>query len=519
MHGISAVLARFLRGLGQRGGDRSLDRQAKEVFEDSSSLLGGAVMRKLGLILGVLSAGLIVTSTTWAISGGPGGTIYWSSHNPTMPWYRPIIEYNLRRVQVDGNWDNVGVPETFDTLYATDTLPIPVSAGVPGDRHRFDYFFGNNGLEVFDPRDEGGQGRVMRANIVNDTPGGPFPQGDPNEADQPWDIALADPANPGAANQVLLCDGKMPSAAEWDTQALLRVLVAPKNWTTHLDEGTLSLVTGSCIGEQDDPQTGKFCHVWDANGNGVIDNVPAEGVWIGDGGRPTDVETDDDALWVSSNKGYLGNDRAGGAIERWWRKSDGTYHKTVYFDYDGIGEDLNNPVGYATTGAGIAVGPSGSAPIVYLIAHDQTDIGGGHNNLAIFALRDGDGDNIVDYTNAVDNVVTVWAAGDLGLNVTLGYASDCGQDLEVWVNPDNGDRLLFFNDYDGELFVLELAENGVLAVDGKMVLEDMRVPGESNFYRSGFELDLNPIPEPGTVLLIATGLFGLAGVTRRRRMR
>ena len=475
-------------------------------------------MKRSGLVLGVLLAGLILTSTTWGISGGLGGTIYWSSHNPTMPWYRPIIEYNLRRVEINGDWDNVTVPETFDTLYATDTLPIPVGAGGPGDRHRFDYFFSNNGLEVFDPRDQGGQGRVMRANIVNDTPGGPFPQGDPNEADQPWDIALADPSNPGAANQVLLCDGKMPSATEWDTQALLRVLVAPKSWTTHLDEGTLSLVTVGCVGV-DPSQTGKVCHLWDQSGNGVIDNVTAEGTHVGTGARPTDVETNDVALWVSSNKGYLGNDRAGGTIERWWRKSDGTYHKTDYFDYSGIGDNLSNPVGYATTGAGIAVGPSQSAPIVYLIAHDQTDIGGGHNNLAIFALLDGDGDNVVEYTNALDTVAKVWAAGDLGCNVTLGFASDCGQDLEVWVNPDNGDTLLFFNTYDGELFVLELADNGMLAVEGKRVLEDMRVPGEGNFYRSGFELDLNPIPEPATMLLVATGLVGLLGVARRRRMR
>ncbi len=477
-------------------------------------------MKALGRFLVVILAVSVMSPLGWGVTAGPGGYVYWSTHNGPMPWYRAIVEYNLRRVTLNASWDNATVPETFDKFVASSTLPV--GTGATGDRYRFDYYFGQSGLEVLDPRDQGGLGRVIRANIANDTPGGPYPTGNAHDADQPWDIVLADPANPGASHQSLLCDGKIPSTTEWDTQGLLFTLVAPKSWTSGLAPGTLALVTVGRVGTTQTAQTGKVCFAWDANHNGVIDNTPSEGAFVGTGARPSDVEASSNALWVSSNKEYLANPRGGGSVERWTKNGDGTFSKSVFFDYAAKGADPNNPVGYSAGGAGIAVG-SGDSPIVYLLGHNQTAIAGNtaNNNLAIFALRDGDGDNVVNYADPLDLVKQVWESGQAGVTVP-GIMVDTGQDLELWTDPNTGKRMLFFNTYDGALFTLELSDNGLQAIDGKKVLTEMRVPGQGNNYRSGFELDLNPVaavPEPMTLLLVGTGLLASMGIARRRRMR
>lgn len=140
--------------------------------------------------------------------------------------------------------------------------------------------------------------------------------------------------------------------------------------------------------------------------------------------------------------------------------------------------------------------------------------------MAMYALQDGDGDNVVDYTNPLDSVVEMWSSDNVNDPTHLdvpAYNQDAALDVELWINPNDGTRMLLFNSADGSLFALELADNNMAVVDGKRILNDMNVSG--NTYRLGFELDMNPIPEPGTVLLIVTGLVGLAGTARRRRMK
>ena len=112
----------------------------------------------------------------------------------------------------------------------------------------------------------------------------------------------------------------------------------------------------------------------------------------------------------------------------------------------------------------------------------------------------------------------MWSADNVNDPTHLYVAAfnqDSALDVELWINPSTGVRTLLFNTNAGELFALELADNGMAVVDGKMILNDMSVSG--NTYRVGFELDM--IPEPATMLLVATGLVGLLGVARRRRLR
>ena len=300
-----------------------------------------------------------------AISSGPGGYVYWSSHVPGMPWYRSLVSFDLNRATFDGNWDSVGVSHTYDNQ----------PAAAAGTGYQFDYFFGNPGPEVLDPRDQGGTGLVFRPNVVNDSHGVGY-----DNSTQPWDLVLGDPSNPGAADLVI-CDGKQASATEWDTVGVLKSVVAPSSWTTGLPAGTLALVNAGVVLPGRDGgdgtganQVGKVSFLYDANGNSVIEGTAAEGDLVGTGIRPSDVEAGTTAVFVSGHKAYLGNNRGGGTIDRYYRNADGTYGQNVYFDYDGKGEVTdNNPVNYSGMGAGIAVGPNESAPIVYMLAHNHID--------------------------------------------------------------------------------------------------------------------------------------------------
>ena len=480
-------------------------------------------MVRLGLVFVVLLCCVAVSPVSWAMSGGPGGYVYWSTHVPGMPWYRSLVNYDLNRVTIDGNWDSVGPSYTYDNQ----------PAAAAGTGYQFDYFFGNSGVEILDPRDQGGTGKVFRPNVVNDSHGLGYAN-----SNQPWDLVLGDPSNPGLADQ-LICDGKQASTTDWDTVGVLKSVVAPSSWTTGLPEGTLALVNAGVVLPGRDGgdgtganQVGKVSFLYDANGNGVIDDSASEGDLVGTGIRPSDVEAGANAVFVSGHKEYLGNDRGGGTIDRYYRNADGTYGKDVYFDYVGTDGsspytplDPNCPVAYSGMGAGIAVAPEETAPIVYMLAHSQAEHAdhATYRYMAMFALRDGDGDNVVEYTNPLDTVLEIWSADNLADPTHLAvdaYNQDSALDVELWINPQNGDRVLLFNTNQGELFALELADNGVAVVDGKEILDDMSVSG--NTYRLGFELDLNevtPIPEPATMLLAGTGLLGALGWVRRRRMR
>ena len=433
-------------------------------------------MKRIALAVSVV---LLMVVQASAMDYGTGGYVYW---NRSLDVSSYIAKQTLWKVELDCAFTKVGSVANFDNVAMNNTY-ISWTTQVR-----------NNSLEVYDPRDQGGQGTLLQVSIVNNTPPASGYTG-PNY-DQPWDIIKVDPSKAPGSMQTNVCDGRLGTGyPNWSTQYLGRAMAAPNPWVPGTTPNSLSIATLPNI------WSNYVNALYDTNASGQIDNNAGEGQLALYEYEVTPIDAEmgrNQALYYST----------GSSVRRMYLDGTGTGHSQVILSVGGTLGGKPNPVGSRSDGMGIAVGP-GANPTVYLMACEN-----GTGLDTVFGMRDLNGDN------AIDDVRAVWQRGQLGITrLHDANINFYGEDVEYYQNPTTGKQFLFANGYSGNLFVLELADNGLLAVDGKYILGGNQ-EGPS-WGQSGFELDMNPgvIPEPGTMLLLSSGALGVMGWMRRRRMK
>ena len=433
-------------------------------------------MRKFILTAGVI---MLLSGGVYALTDGLGGYVYWNKYNPgnSASW----TDVELWRCTLDTDWTSLGT-ENFDNVDIDCRGYASFNRG----------FYHN--CEVLDPREDGGDGNLLVVSIKDHIPY------DTTSYDQAWDIMKVNPAG----GQTMITTGKHmhTGSGSWETAHLGVAMRAPENWVG--TSNGLSIMTVDGIWGQE------FTALYDTNGNGVIDNDASEGKEFSNvSGEWRDVEIADDGVIYWSDDDLAAANKGG--IYRTWLDSSGVSTTQVYYT-----PGPTRLCALDTDGAGIAVGPVASNPIVYYGGQDNVETSPGtyETQAAIFALVDLNDDNDADDAG---EEFKIWRDNDFSIGVqddTYGV-----EDIEYWENA-NGDAFLLFTSYNGVLAVLELADNGVAAVDGAIIASGLNIGG----YQQGFEIDMNPgaappIPEPGTMLLIGTGLIGILGYVRRRRMK
>ena len=73
---------------------------------------------------------------------------------------------------------------------------------------------------------------------------------------------------------------------------------------------------------------------------------------------------------------------------------------------------------------------------------------------------------------------------------------------------------------DGDLFAGEYARNGFLETDdfveATLLNGDLDTTCDPSYVFARWTTDADPVPEPGTLLLLGSGIFGIAGVIRKK---
>lgn len=125
---------------------------------------------------------------------------------------------------------------------------------------------------------------------------------------------------------------------------------------------------------------------------------------------------------------------------------------------------------------------------------------------------------ISGWTGGVADSIADWAKGYDADFVLPGYSWMTGSgwyfDALTAVGPSAGDKTGIYQ-YELTGFVGDLAGDG----GSPFVFVYETIPsGASTGVKSfGIDTTVSPVPEPGTILLLGTGIVGIAGIRRKRR--
>ena len=450
-------------------------------------------MKRVILILGLV---LLFAGSAAAAPMGLGGYIYYG-----VDAGGAFDEYmKLYRFEVDGHFDYV-----TDTKVQFDNVAIDQVHDANGYDFTQELEFN---CEVYDPRHEGGTGKLIVAGIVDN--GTPVHAGADHAT--PWDVVLVDPDNPttdySKANGNMLTNGRTWGAGDWQFYYAQMAMAAPPDWAG-TSNGISVLTVAESSGSYD------VSAIYDADDNGIVDDSAAEGTLISTDVSICDSEFGKDGcLYQTYSQSTSINSLI--KIRKTWIDT-GTPMKTTFFNA------ADNAIRFGdrtTMTQGLAVGPQETKPIVYLYQMDNV---ADTYTWTLWAMRDDDDNGSIDISpGSPDTFVQVWRDGELGISLSRKLKYD-GGDIEYYdhPNPDNQDVIIVAGYSGNDMFALELADNGLKAIAAHKIsglgTGIDAWPGGWH----GFEIDMaGPvIPEPGTMLLLGTGVLGVLGYVRRRRMK
>lgn len=228
--------------------------------------------------------------------------------------------------------------------------------------------------------------------------------------------------------------------------------------------------------------------------------------------------------------GYMAPGGAGGGygevnVRYIDRVNDSTYNNGLYYASTATGHryNLSPTSAWSYSMKGIAAGKitdNGENWAVWTLAYDTTDA---QPEIVMLADYNGDGDAL-DAGEAVSIFDTAMAGTDDWADPANYGGSYKSFEFEL---IESGDTKFLMGKVqrdgynNGYLIVWELADNGDYAGspnDVRYVQVAQPTFGSPTYARYNF-FEFDPIPEPGSLLLVGTGVLGVFGYLRRRRMR
>jgi len=452
---------------------------------------------------------LVAAGRTYALEGPSQGGYVWVSdlqQDGNHDWYGPILEC----FEVDSNLQ--GVAGSFRTF----------SPEVPDnymDGSQWGYSPGEHcGMpSLYEPSTPAGYGQLLM---------GVYADNDPGEC---MDILRLEPQADCSLTMVKVHDGKLDTPNEFHTQDATQALYDKDG--AFCTKANSVLVVG-LSSNMDDRTDG---YATDEDDDGQFDGVGDSDTWIN---QSFNVYMGPKVMY----KNYLygaGYTSPGTGIMQLVRNPDNSLTRTRYYDDEGVGGLYELQGGSRTDGPGMAVGdPDGDGvPNVYVASskclpfdHDDNIETPDINTYGILWFEDQNADGV-----ASDNTeygIFVYT-GDQ--NTTYGpdfpgndvfRANGSFRPFAVVEGADGSHALLASSGGHwrwGVTYVaLGIADNGEWSGEASVLATEK---GPSGPWPKFADLGGNyvmfdtTIPEPGTILLVGTGLLGLLGYVRRRRMK